>query len=565
MSTVSSAPIVGLKTNLRRPVTFVGRKSELEKILDALASSTRAWIISLTGVGGIGKTELAVQAAHFASQMELFESVIWTTAKESWLTPQGIESKKSEYAVVSLEDLLRTAISVLELDPQVHSFSLQRKKQLVNKALRATSCLLIVDNLETVKDREIIEFLEELPAPSKALVTTRLGGLTASDVPVSQTMEGQREIRIGPLDEDDAIDLFINRAADRELHFSREHHLSKLREAVNKAAYIPLAIEWVVGQMVINGRTFLDEALNRLRHSDGEVLKYCFDSLISAVGNKAKKVLLAIPIFAKSASLEALSDVVVDMTPGSRDEALQRLTAASLLELEDDGRYSVLAPTRLYVGALWRGLPDLYRDYHLRTANYYVQLLKRFGNAQRWKSIEDEYHNILAIFSWCYENGYFEQILDLAEVSSSYFQRLGLWDYRIQVCQLARVAAENLGRKKEIIDFAYDAAQIHKHRERFDDALTEFQRCEQYSEETGDKSMAADSRMQIAVVHYHKGEYPEAKRILQQSLEGFRSSGNEKGAARAQSLLGRVDISLNNLDEAERYLKGSLELKAKDG
>src|SRR5262245_61753040 len=120
MSTVSSAPIVGLKTNLRRSVTFVGRKSELEKILDALAPSTRAWIISLTGVGGIGKTELAVQAAHYASQMGLFESVVWTTAKESWLTPHGIESKKPEYAVVSLEDLLRTAIKVLELDPQVH-------------------------------------------------------------------------------------------------------------------------------------------------------------------------------------------------------------------------------------------------------------------------------------------------------------------------------------------------------------------------------------------------------------------------------------------------------------
>ncbi|CAG1014194.1 hypothetical protein ANRL4_05137 [Anaerolineae bacterium] len=548
-----------VRTNLSRPVDFVGRKIELGRVIDALSPTARVWIISLTGVGGIGKTELAVQAAHIVAQRGLFQSIVWATAKESWLTPEGIRFQKPEYGLVSLDDLLNTVIDVLQLDPRLLRLSSNRKQQQVKEALSSTSCLLVVDNLETVQDPAVIQFLTEIPQPSKALVTTRVGGLRVHGAAIAQTLEGQREIRIGPLSEEDAIDLFLLRTAENSISFSRKEHLSELQEVVNKAACIPLAIEWIVGQMVVRHST-LDDAVNRLRLSNGEVLKYCFDNLVDAVGKKAKRLLMAVPVFTESAASDALS-AVTDMRPESRDEALQRLYTTSLIELATNGRYSVLAPTRLYVSTLWRSFPDLYQDYCLRASRYYLQLLRNADRVQRWKSIEIEHHNILSLFAWCFENHHLDLVLELAHPLSMYLNRLGLWDHRAHICELATSAASNLGNKEEAAYFGFEAAEIHKHRGRLNHALDEFLRCEEHSKDVGNWKKAAEARRQIAVVLYHMGKYNEATRAIQQSLEMYRAINEELGIATNFSLMGRIELTQGNLLEAEVYFKDGLKLK----
>src|ERR1700730_6208154 len=286
-----------VKMKLRDPIDFVGRVSELEGILEALSPSTRAWIISLTGVGGIGKSELAIKAAHMAVERKLFTGIVWVTAKESWLTYEGI---KTQYSVVSLDDLLNTIISVLELHPQPFEMILEHKRSLVGKALGSQSCLLIVDNLETIQDQAIIQFLMDFPpGSSKALVTTRLGGLKAPDAAPAQALEGQREIRVGPLGKEDAITLFLHRAESHDLYFSRDTDAAQISEVVTEAAYIPLAIEWITGRMAFKGED-LATTIKQLHSSNVDLLKYCFDSLIATVGSRAQKVLLAVSVFVDS-------------------------------------------------------------------------------------------------------------------------------------------------------------------------------------------------------------------------------------------------------------------------
>src|SRR6266480_5775054 len=180
----------------------------------------------------------------------MFENVVWITAKESWLTQEGIKPFESQYPLVSLDDLLNTIIEVLRMDTRLYRASPQRKEEEVKKVLGSTSCLLIVDNLETVQDRTIIQFLTKFPpGPSKALVTTRLGGLIASNAAVAQTLTGQCEIRIGPLSQEDAITLFLRRAKKQGLQISKEEHFAQLQDVINRTACIPLAIEWIIGRM----------------------------------------------------------------------------------------------------------------------------------------------------------------------------------------------------------------------------------------------------------------------------------------------------------------------------
>lgn len=548
------------KSNLRRRADFVGREDELQKVLDALNPSTRSWIISLTGVGGIGKTELAVECAHIAMAQGLFDSVVWTTAKESWLSPEeGIQPYSETYSLVSLVDLLNTIIDVLKMDDRLRIVSPERKIRHVKEKLASAAYLLIVDNLETVQDRAVIQFLTEVPVPSKALVTSRVGGLGSIDIVAARTLEGQREIPIGPLSKGATVSLFTKRAATNGLLVTKAEDLAKVEVLAELSGGSPLAIEWIVGQMALKGYG-LDDAIRLLSSSNHQVLKYCFENLVSLAGRKAKKVLVAVPIFAQSAKPEALA-VITGMKRTDLDEALRRLTQASLVEIDSDGTYKVLAPTRLYVKSLWRRLPDLYRDYSIRTAEYYVQILDRESRRHRWDAAKNEYHNMIHILSWCFENNYLDLVLDLAQAMSEFLHRNGLWDQRVRVCEMATIAAANVGKKDKAVSFTYDSAEIHKARGRYEQAYDEFQKCEDYSNEVGDSRGAAFARMQKGVILYHKGRHGEAVRMLQNSFEMHRINDDKHGMAINLSLLGRNELQTGNIEASRKYFEDSLALK----
>jgi hypothetical protein len=72
----------------RRP--FFGRKPDLEKIARYLLPDDRSWGVVLDGPGGVGKTSLALEAAHLAPT-EHFPLKLWITAKSRELRPEGEE------------------------------------------------------------------------------------------------------------------------------------------------------------------------------------------------------------------------------------------------------------------------------------------------------------------------------------------------------------------------------------------------------------------------------------------------------------------------------------------
>ncbi|MBI5842171.1 MAG: ATP-binding protein [Chloroflexi bacterium] len=74
---------------------FFGRAKELEIIKSALSPDSRTWGALIDGPGGIGKTALAIKAAHDAPA-ELFERKIFITAKVRELTAEG-EAKLTDF------------------------------------------------------------------------------------------------------------------------------------------------------------------------------------------------------------------------------------------------------------------------------------------------------------------------------------------------------------------------------------------------------------------------------------------------------------------------------------
>lgn len=153
---------------------FIGRKEALEELSQKLNNDNNR-IIQIDGIGGIGKTTFV----HYFCRMLIddrydnsYEFIIWTSSKRNKYTPTGIKLI-SEF-ISNYEDLLKDIYKFIEMHSlEEDSDNEIEIEDIVLNFLANNKVLLIVDNLETLNDTDLINFLENLPNTSKAILTTR--------------------------------------------------------------------------------------------------------------------------------------------------------------------------------------------------------------------------------------------------------------------------------------------------------------------------------------------------------------------------------------------------------
>ena len=170
-----------LPTNLPVQLTsFVGRAAEVRS-LAALLTDHR--IVTLTGVGGVGKTRLALQVA--AESLDRYRDGAWFADLSSVEPPRvvavvaaafGIEMRSGQTVEASLLDVLRSR-----------------------------RLLLVLDNCEHLlgEARRIVELILQEAAGVSLLVTSREGLRVA----------GEQLFSVPSLDEAAATELFVERAS----------------------------------------------------------------------------------------------------------------------------------------------------------------------------------------------------------------------------------------------------------------------------------------------------------------------------------------------------------------
>jgi hypothetical protein len=384
-----------IPNNLPRRAAFFGRAKEMDVVLRALSPADRTWGVLVDGIGGIGKTALAIEAAHRAQDAGAFDAFVFVSAKQNILAPSGI--RELAPAARTLDDFLNETARVLG-QIGIPKLSSDEKRRALLDALRATRALLIYDNLETLSKEEqeaMADFLRGLPQGCKAIITSRRRG-----------GEGAVWLRVEKLDWDAARGIIENQMSlDEGLATKLRRVESRWQELYDETNGSPLALVHTLGLMRVRAALTFDGALEMLRgNRDADLQRFIFQEARNELTTNDKTALGALSFFVPSATFEAWMQVA-NLSRNALETTIDRLSALSLVDvLAEQERYTLHPLTRAFVRDELLADANIAREMGMQSARYWVSYAKRYGaHYITYERLEVEWANLDATMDWLWE------------------------------------------------------------------------------------------------------------------------------------------------------------------
>ncbi|MEV0969466.1 ATP-binding protein [Microtetraspora glauca] len=333
-------PPAALPTPLPAALTsFVGRERELVEGARLLRT---ARLVTLTGVGGVGKTRLALRLVEKVA--DRFPGRVWLIELAGLTDPSMVD---------------RAVASVIGVQLNAH----EKPLEAVARALGTRRVLLILDNCEHLLD------VTAALASTLLRAMPNLRVLTTSRQPLH--VDGEHVLPVGPLpllDQDGgtsaAVDLFLDRAQAVLPGFRlTARNQNAVVQACRLLDGLPLALELTVRLL----RTLsLDDLLDRLgrrihlhgaagaeraAHPRHRTLRAVFDWSYELCSPDERKVWEQLSVFAGNIALPDAEAVCGDEATHDAFEAIAGPVDKSLLtraDTEGRTRLHMLATVRLY-------------------------------------------------------------------------------------------------------------------------------------------------------------------------------------------------------------------------
>jgi predicted ATPase/class 3 adenylate cyclase len=382
---------------------FVGRDQELAKLAKLM---DRSRVVTLTGVGGVGKTRLALQAAE--SMTPRFEDGAWFV----------------DLGPVADADLVAAAVATAMRLPDRRQGSAEDS---ILAWARDSRALIVLDNCEHVI---------EAAARLAQLVTDRCREVVivaTSREPLG--IDGEQILAVSPLpvpafgeavtaDEvmgNESVRLLVERAsAAREGFCLSDDNAGVVASLCRRLDGIPLAIELAAARaQSMSPDSILERLDERFRLlSQGrrtalarhQTLRAAVDWSYDLLEPSEQLAFARLSVFAGGFTLEAAEAVIADDSIDSLDvlDTLSGLVAKSMVLLDDQAatvRYQILETLREYAADRLDELdrPERMADRH---ADYYVQLAEQAAPhimgtddsvwTQRLKAERDNLHTALS-------------------------------------------------------------------------------------------------------------------------------------------------------------------------
>ncbi len=599
---------------------FFGREEEIERIEDMCRPSSAGEeppdrLLTLLGMGGSGKTRLAIAAAV---------RLVLPYEGRVWFVP---------LADVREARLIGDALlSALEVERSAHREPLDQAMDYLDSQ-SPNRCLLILDNCEHLVDggaEIILSLLSRAPSVQILATSRRLLGLQA-----------EREFQVGPLPapaagdslsevaKSPAVRLFVDRAQRVRPDFQlTERNAAAICGLCQSLEGIPLAIELAAGRaQVMTAQQMVAQLDHRFdllsTHRRDAIDRH--RSLRAALGwsfgllsPELQRLFARLSVFRGGWTAEAVEAVCLPLSANWSDEAgeiylpdsLSHLAEASLILVEESGeqnRFRMLETLREFAA---EKLPSDERDeLSRRHADFFVKVAEEASlnlegprQAEWMDRLADDYDNLRAAMErpldvqiglriggalwrfWMTRGLLSEgrhQLSRLLALPSAAprttYRATALYcngvlaaimnDHEQSVAQLE----ESLQISRELNDARGAASTLNSlavsdlNRGRFAEARKLFAEVVVLAGDADAHFLAATARANLGMVLWNQGEYAEARSVFEECLAFHRTTDSLVGMSQVLNNLGGLSIDQGDYSAARPYCEEALSLNRRLG
>lgn len=381
-------------------VNFVGRERQKAKIKQEIIEiPNRDGMIY--GLGGVGKTALMQQLCFELSEEEnldnvLFDNIIWVSAKSDFYNPTFNIIEKGKKQIESLDNIISAIFQFFEFE-NLDEYAFEDRKELVIELFKEKKILLILDNFETILQKEadkIIEFfsvevkraLIQYPNSFKVIITSRKLRPT-----------GFYQVELKGLDLDESKDLMRGLS---QRYGSRKALPEAQMNRIHKATSgIPILIKHCYGQIYEYNKP-IEDVIRNLPAESNLAIEFSFREIFELLKTDTcqLKIVLLLGIINCPLLIRQIAEIL------EIDEREIRDKIATLVDFQciekiyqrTEEKYLVRDEARLFTRRLVRGNDELAQDIRRKvTANFSIE--KRMSYTSEEAGVVSIFGEFLAV------------------------------------------------------------------------------------------------------------------------------------------------------------------------
>jgi predicted ATPase/DNA-binding SARP family transcriptional activator len=534
--------------------TLIGREIETRKVMAAL-DKTR--LVTLTGIGGVGKTRLAIEVARESA--DRYADGVWFVELAALSDPGMVP---------------QTIASALGVQEQTNPSIL---KKLVD-FLQSKNLLLVMDNCEHLLPvcAQLTEDLLEACHEITILATSReklgIHGERIYYVPCLSVPDLNASC-LEALASCESVRLFLDRAALSRSDFGlTPDNAPIIAQLCNQLEGIPLALELAAARI---GTISVEQIIERLDNRFAvlttgsrtaslrqRTLQATLDWSYDLLPRQEQMLLRRLAVFGGGWSLQAAE--IVCAGEGIEEAAILDLMYAlvnkSLViyrQSQGQARHHLLETVREYA---WDRLQAENESHRIcrRHRDYFLRLVEEaqphlYGAEQiSWLGcLETEHDNIRTALKWCRNDPEgAEAALRLTGALQRFWRDRGYLTEGRQHYQAALTHEHALARTSARASALIGAGSLAEPQGDFEQAYTLYEESLAISQELGDEHSIAIALGKMGGVAHAQGNYEVAFPLLEQSLALNRALGNAWYIGQITIILGNIAMDQGDLERA---------------
>ncbi len=561
LKAANQAPVYNLPTP---PNAFVGREIELQQIERYLADPA-CRLVTITGLGGMGKTRLALATAHQINQ----------SATQFFLNGVAFISLSGVLEEEAVPLAIATALDV----PLSRATS---PRQVLLNFLSNQEFLLVLDNFEQVTQAVefLLELLQQCPLV-KLLVTSR--------EPLNVTTEWRVDLEGLPIPPDEvnevealqnyaSVAFFVRSASQVNSQFSlSEENMVAVGHLCRLVAGMPLALQlaatWLRMMSVNAILTALERDLDILATEMHDLpprqrsMRAVFESTWQLLESDEQRVVETLSICRGGFTYEAAAEIA-QATPF----LLRRIIDRAFIYQQEELRYTIHPLTQQFAQ---EQLNKVDHEVTATTAHgqYYLSWLTSLEPAlysltpqAAIKAIKQELDNLQQAWTWAIHTKQTEKLLHSLPGLKAFYDSVGL-------LQAGEVLIENtLAQQWETSDQAealllcqllLAKAQFIIDQGRYESGAEAVVQALELAQVLQDEETIADAHDLRARILNDTGVYDEAKQQYEHALTTYRRLAIDRKTAKMLTDLGWTHIMDDEVDQAVPILEEALALERK--